>query len=350
MVSRAPVVEANHGAVVALRKVLLVVLAAVTIGLLPFLSGLIGALILATLVRAPFTRLAHILPRRVAALTVAIGMLILLLIPGTWLVSTIVDEAGAVVRHWDPDAAIVWLSHVRLGQLDLGREIASVGSALLGWISEHAAGVVTGATHTILNIVIAMFGLYYLLLDGPALWTRVKRLVPASERIMDLLAGRFEEVTNALLLGTALTAGLQGALVGITFAAFGLQPAALWGFVTACVAILPILGSALVWAPGAIVLFLDHRPAAAVVVASVGAVAVSNLDNLVRLVVFRRVSGIHPMLTLVGAFAGLRLFGIIGAFLGPLVLSYFIELIGVYEETTSIVAVVTPQPTTARGT
>ena len=64
---------------------------------------------------------------------------------------------------------------------------------------------------------------------------------------------------------------------------------------------------------------------------ALGAGVASNIDNVARLFVYRRVSGIHPMLTLVGAFAGVRLFGVIGAFLGPLVPSYFVELVSMYE-------------------
>jgi len=129
-----------------------------------------------------------------------------------------------------------------------------------------------------------------------------------------------------------LTAILQGTIVGGSFALVGLPAPLLWGFVTACVSVLPILGSALVWLPGASVLFMNGRPIAALVVLAIGAGAASNLDNVVRLFVFRRVSGIHPMFTLVGAFAGIRMLGVVGAFLGPLVLSYFFELLTVYED------------------
>ena len=96
----------------------------------------------------------------------------------------------------------------------------------------------------------------------------------------------------------------------------------------------PLLGSALVWLPGSIVLLFQHRPGAAVLVGVTGAGVASNIDNVVRLFIYRRISGIHPMLTLVGAFAGLRLFGLMGAFLGPLILSYFFELLRVFEEVT----------------
>jgi predicted PurR-regulated permease PerM len=128
---------------------------------------------------------------------------------------------------------------------------------------------------------------------------------------------------------------LQGTIVGIAFALIGFHPAAVWGFVTACVSVLPLLGSALVWLPGVAILLIQHRVGAAIILGILGGGLASNIDNVVRLLVYRRVSGIHPMLTLVGAFAGVRLFGVVGAFLGPLILSYVFELIAVYEDAMS---------------
>jgi predicted PurR-regulated permease PerM len=95
--------------------------------------------------------------------------------------------------------------------------------------------------------------------------------------------------------------------------------------------VLPILGSSLVWLPGAAVLALDQRYGAALLLVAIGALIASNLDNLVRPLVYRRVSNVHPMVTLVGAFAGVRLFGLSGLLLGPLAISYLLELLTVYE-------------------
>jgi predicted PurR-regulated permease PerM len=97
------------------------------------------------------------------------------------------------------------------------------------------------------------------------------------------------------------------------------------------VSVLPVLGSALVWGPATVFLLLQQRVGAAIMVAVAGGLVASNVDNVVRLVVYRRVSGIHPMLTLVGAFAGVRAFGLVGVFVGPLMLSYFMELLALRE-------------------
>ena len=316
-----------------LRRLLIVVAAAVLLGVIPFLSGLVGSLILYVITRGLHRRLSRFLPPRVSAFAIAVGVFALLLVPGGWLISTIVAEASDAIRTWRPADALAWLAQTPFGGLDLTKNIESAGASIVAWLSGRAFAIFGSLTTTTLNVVIALFGLYYLLLDGTPLWLRTKRLLPISDRVAEQLASRFVEVTEALLLGTFFTAILQGSIIGVAFAIIGFQPAAVWGFITACVSVLPLLGSALVWLPGVIILLIQHRFGAAVVLTVLGGGLASNIDNVVRLFVYRRVSGIHPMLTLVGAFAGVQLFGVIGVFLGPLILSYLFELIAIYEET-----------------
>ena len=78
-----------------------------------------------------------------------------------------------------------------------------------------------------------------------------------------------------------------------------------------------MLGSALVWTPAVVVLLLDARPGAALTLALIGVIISSNVDNVIRPFIYRRVSGLHPMATLLGAFAGMQLLGLLGFVLGP---------------------------------
>jgi len=83
--------------------------------------------------------------------------------------------------------------------------------------------------------------------------------------------------------------------------------------------------------PGVIVLASSGRPIAAIVLALIGVVIASNIDNVVRPVIYRRVSGLHPMVSLLGAFAGAELLGLLGLVLGPLAVAYCLELVRLYE-------------------
>ena len=317
------------------RRLLLVLGAAVAFALLPLLSGLFGAAMLLVVTRPLHQRVSRYIGRRTAALAISMMVVVLLLIPGTWLVTTIIAEGRDAFRSWQTAGATAWLDRTPLSRLDLTKAVETAGSSVVTWLSTSAVSLFGNVTLTLLNVVVALFGLYYLLVDGDSLWRRLRRLIPGTGRVGDVLVERFVSVTEALLLGSGLTAVLQGSVVGIAFAIVGLPAPVLWGFVTACVSVLPLFGSALVWAPGVVFLLSTNRGGAALLLGILGAGVASNLDNLARLVVYRRVSGIHPMLTLVGAIAGVHLVGPVGVFLGPLALSYVVELIRTYEEATT---------------
>ncbi len=127
------------------------------------------------------------------------------------------------------------------------------------------------------------------------------------------------------------TAIAQGALIGLAFLFVGLPDPLVWGSMAAFASILPVLGTGLVWMPAVLVLFFQQRYGGMVVMLIVGWLLASNIDNLIRPMVYRRVSNIHPMVTLVGAFAGMKYFGLPGLLLGPLAIAYFFELMRFYQ-------------------
>jgi predicted PurR-regulated permease PerM len=116
----------------------------------------------------------------------------------------------------------------------------------------------------------------------------------------------------------------------VAFWAAGLSNVLFWGVVTVIVAILPVVGSGLVWGPGAAALALEGRYGWAIALVVWGIVVVGNVDSLIRPMVFRRWAQIHPFITVIGAFAGIRWFGLLGLLIGPLAISYFFELIRMY--------------------
>jgi predicted PurR-regulated permease PerM len=64
--------------------------------------------------------------------------------------------------------------------------------------------------------------------------------------------------------------------------------------------------------------------------AAFGALIVGNIDNVIRPIVFRRWAQTHPLIVVLGAFAGVRYLGLLGLLIGPLALSYFFELVRMY--------------------
>jgi len=298
---------------------------------LPFLSGLMGAVVLAVLVGPSYRRLAPRLGVRRAAILVTIGASLLLVAPAALVITTAVQQGPPALQRAVESDVFARLGALQIGPLDVGAQLEDVGRGLIAWISARTVVIAGSLTRALLNLLLAGVGLYYLLPAGPALWRRVRTFIPFSPAGTDRLAEQFTSITEAALLGIIVTAITQGVTVGLAFLLVGLPNAMLWGAVTGLVSVLPILGSAIVWVPGVIVLASSGRAIAALVLALIGLIIASNVDNVIRPMIYRRVSGLHPMAGLLGAFAGVELFGLLGLVLGPLAIEYCLELIRLYE-------------------
>jgi predicted PurR-regulated permease PerM len=303
---------------------------AIAVAVLPLAAGLLGALVLHVATAPLHRRLARYLPAGAAAVMVVVATAVLIFLPAAWLLAVAIDAAPDALRQLRDNPALARLSAIRIGDLDIGTRVVDASGAIISWMSAQVFRVIGGAVRGTLNGAVALFGLYFLLCAAPSSWSRVAAFLPFSREGADLLAHRFRQVTEATLLGTALTAVLQGAVVALGFAATGLSDPWFWGLVTAVVSVLPVFGSALVWVPGTLALAVAGRYGAAIALAAIGATVASNIDNVMRPVVNRRVSNLHPMITLVGAFAGVGVLGLPGILLGPLAISYFFELAALY--------------------
>jgi predicted PurR-regulated permease PerM len=313
------------------RIVIAVLVAGVAWASLPFLGGLLGAVVLAVLL-APLHRwLAPKLGPRSAALLLAVATVLLLVAPIAIVVASSIQEGPRMFQRVLASAAFARLSELQLGPLDVGAQLADAGRNVVSWSSTRLMGAAAAVTRTVLNLLLAVVGLYYLLPARAALWQRVRGLIPFSAAGSDHLAQRFTSVTEAALLGVIATSLSQGLTIGVAFWLVGLPNPLLWATVTGLASVLPILGSSLVWVPGTAVLLLSQRPGAALTLGLIGAVVSSNVDNVIRPVIYRRVSGLHPMASLLGAFAGVEMFGLIGLVLGPLAIAYCLELMRLYE-------------------
>lgn len=306
--------------------------AALLIALAPFATGLIGIPVL-YIIFAPIYRFLEprIKPTGAAALTVGLA-LILILTLALVITLVLVNQAPAIATGILESPLRQRLNDVRIGSYQLGPQLSAASERIVSWMGTGAIGLIGTATRLTLNMIISLFGLYYLLVSAGKVWTVVEPYIPFSTENSEQLKLRFKLVTISTLIGTGLTAVIQGLLVALAFLAVGLPNALFWGVVTVILSIMPIVGSGLIWLPATVVLYLQDRILAAVLLAVWGLVVVGNVDNVIRPIVFRRYAQIHPLVTLVGAFAGIRYFGLLGLMVGPLALSYFFELIQMYRE------------------
>ena len=305
---------------------------ALAIALAPYATGLIGIPVLYVALQPLHDWLARRTPGKPAASLVVALVLLVLIVVGGSSVTLIVSEAQRIPGAIMQSPIVTGLSELRVGGVDVGARLADLGSKVVAWIGSSAFGFIGTASRVALNLTISCFGLYYLLLRPGETWDAVRPYIPFSASNTEKLRQRFRDVTTSTLIGTGLSAALHGALTSFGFWMVGLPNAALWGVVTIVFSILPVLGSGLVWGPGAIALVLDHRPGAAVLLALWGILIIGNIDYVIRPMVSRRWAHIHPLVTLIGALVGVPYLGLLGLLIGPLAVSYFFELIQMYRE------------------
>jgi predicted PurR-regulated permease PerM len=297
----------------------------------PFSTGLIGALVLYVVFKPFYGALRqHGLKPGAAAGLVVVAALVLVVAPGISFIGLVVNEAPSMANSVIQSPLLARVRELRVGPFDIGAQLETLGSQIVSWAGSSALSLVGTATRLGIQLTIAFFGLFYLLVAPAGAWRSIRPFIPFSSANADVLRNRFRDVTFSTLVGTGLTAAVQGLLVGVAFWATGLANAVFWGVVTIIVAILPVVGSGLIWGPGVAALALEGRYGWAIALTLWGVLVVGNVDNVIRPYVFRRWARIHPFITVIGAFAGINWFGLLGLIIGPLAISYFFELIRMY--------------------
>lgn len=202
--------------------------------------------------------------------------------------------------------------------------LKTVGNALAGKSAEFVAN----AVQTLLTFVVMLVTMASLFHDGPAMVQAARRFLPMSEADRDALFLELRQVTRSIFFGVLATALVQGTLGAIGFAIVGIPQPVTFGAAMFFFALLPG-GTAIVWGPAAIWLFATGSWGKAVFLLIWGVVAVSSIDNVLRPLFIGRGVRLNTLLIFFGLFGGMLAFGLVGLFLGPLIITLFLILVEV---------------------
>lgn len=183
-----------------------------------------------------------------------------------------------------------------------------------------------GAVGTVLAFTVMLFLLFFIIRDGRAIARVGATLVPLAADRREELAERLASVTRAVVRGTVVTAMVQGLLLGIAFAVVGLPAPVVFGVVGAVLSVVPFGGTALVWVPAVIALAVQGAYVQAGVLTAFG-VVVSSVDNFLKPILISGQSPLPTLAVFIGVLGGLAAFGLIGLFLGPVVIALVLALI-----------------------
>ncbi len=188
-----------------------------------------------------------------------------------------------------------------------------------------------GAVSSLVGIALMLVLLFFFLRDGDAMIARARALIPLDETHKERLFSHLSGITRAIVFGTSMTALLQGLVLGIGFAICRLPSPVVFGVLGALFAMLPLGGTALVWIPAALWLFVDGRWGFGVFMLIWG-LLLAGADNFLKPLLISGRAPVSTLVVFIGVLGGMSAFGAIGLIAGPLVLSLSLALIEFAEE------------------
>jgi predicted PurR-regulated permease PerM len=200
-------------------------------------------------------------------------------------------------------------------------------------LAAAAAGVVVQASAgALLTVVIAMWTMYYVLLEWPRIGRHLERLLPLDPRHTRALVDEFRDVGRRAFVGTVASAIIQGCLAALGFTIFGVPHPATGGALLALTSFIPVIGILLVWVPAAIWLLVSgHVVRALLLTAYCLVILMAGNDYVIRPRLVGSREDAHPLLTLVSLIGGISVFGVAGVIVGPVALSLFLASARIYE-------------------
>jgi len=215
--------------------------------------------------------------------------------------------------------------------VDLQRWLSDAEQAILRHIGSIGSGIVISALGTLVGFFFMLFLLFFMLRDGTAIFSRMKRLIPVPEEHREQLFHHLASVTRGVFYGIGLTAIVQGILVGIGFAVAGLPSPVVFGVLAAILALLPAGGAAIVWIPAVLYLAGAGRWGMAIFMLIWG-VIVSTSDNILRPILVSRYAHVSAFMVFVGVVGGIGAFGAIGILVGPVFLALVAAILVYFDE------------------
>jgi len=181
-----------------------------------------------------------------------------------------------------------------------------------------------------IQVIILFFILFYMLVYYKEIPEYARKYLPFEAKNTDLFLKEMEMMIYSNVFGAPLLATFQGISAIAVFWLLGVPDPAFWGIMCGLFSFIPFVGSALVWGPASIFLFSEDLVWQSVVLLIYGMVVISNIDNVFRFILQKRIADVHPLVTVFGVLMGLEVFGLAGIIFGPLILSFFIIGVKIY--------------------
>lgn len=212
-------------------------------------------------------------------------------------------------------------------------------------------GSVAFIVKLLVGITILLVSLYFFLVDGPSMIRSLMELSPLDDRYEAELLAEFDQTSRAIVLATILSAVAQGLTAGLAYFFLGAPSAFLLTALTMVCALIPFVGTAIVWVPVALFMAIyQDRVPQAIGLAVYAVLIVGTIDNLIKMLILHGQRQLHPLLALLSVLGGIQALGPIGILIGPLAVTLLQTTLSIFrrELTELNSAAIMPNQTTSQ--
>lgn len=270
--------------------------------------------------------------RSLSAVAIILLSFVMIILPLSLLSGMIINKI--IAYREDPSEIYELMSRMNRfaeTKLNIPHIVETLLSGAQDWIVGSFTTAVNGIFEVLLKLAIMYFVLYYMLTGYQAFENAIIRLMPFRHKNSMLFWKELKNITYSNVIGQSLISIVQGSLVGVGLMIFGFRDPFFWAVISIFLAFLPVVGPPLVFVPAGLIALSNGDTIAGAGIILWGFILVTNIDNVMRMFIAKKIADSHPLITIIGVVIGLPYFGILGLVFGPLLLSYFILLVNMYQ-------------------
>ncbi|MEW6162000.1 MAG: AI-2E family transporter [Nitrospirota bacterium] len=313
----------------------------------PFLSPIAWAIVLSTVFYPLFALATKYIKWKSVASLITLGIILLIILgPFSYLTYLLINELKALADYLEVERIRAFqdllqhpsikpifdklLSLFNITEAELNKAIADnisrFGKEVVDRITEGMANIVTFS----LNFVFMAFSIFFFLRDGPEFLSKARDYMPFSEEQKDRLVKRIRDIVISTIYGGVAVSIAQGTIAGIVFFILGISTPVVWGLATSIASFIPLVGASAVWVPAVIYLFIKGAVVKGIALAIVGIFGISLIDNILKPIIIGGRTKMPILVIFFSILGGIKLFGLIGLIMGPLVLALFVSVIEIF--------------------
>lgn len=297
-------------------------------------SSILGAIVLFTIFRPLYLHLSEKKGWNKTLVTVMIILisLVVIVIPMMALSILVVNKIGSINRNsFNLQEWVTKIDDYAGRNLQQPHIAENTLQKLGAYATELFPSILGSAANILITLLVMYFLLYFMFTQMREFETGLLKYAPFREQHAVKFAVALRNSTYSNVLGQGIIAITQGALLAVGFWAFGIPDPVFWGVIGTFISFLPVVGAPTLSIPAGIILIAGGHSLKGILLMVYGLLVIGNIDNVLRMIINKRVGNTHPIISIIGVFIGIPLFGILGLVFGPLLLSYFLLLLEIYE-------------------